>query len=701
MRLWNAINRAVAQNKLPFLTVQAYLNAGEVGKSRMLQVDNIGLKSLVELDLLIAEKVGEPANPVPATSEVPVDPQNEDVRSLGLVQFLAKQHVVSVRLTNAVGAAVISGSCPFDTVRAYLDHPRREEELCRIQNLGRGSAKQFERLVLRSIRFDAPKTIAASPNDYGYIDVGSLIQGTLSLLSERQREILNERLVAGKTLEAVAAISGGITRERVRQIEAKALRIIYKGAFFFRESAKTNSLRLCEGELFELSVEVFANLTSSNQDEAVLYLSILKKFDGDESVLGMSQGHVFVCSRFVPKPTWKVALEGELQRQPLPLTLEKILDSITSVPQFYIRHYFRQKWGLRSEDAGVSAANYGTTRMCIDVLRKAGGPLHCSDVRARIYSNFHVELEEHAINATLGRSKEAVITAPGTYALYECIPFAPSELNTIREVARDYLAAKGLFLSSKLLFEAFAGKTERYSETLNHYLVMGIVQDDERFVTKRGNMIGLSSFDLATTYIPLQDEIRQIVQDHGPVTLQEIADRLSDTRRLCNDSGIRQVLFQSPDIIQVGPRTFDVLHRFFESRDEYEEVRLAIRIALLEGRKTTYAIAQDLALLSFSRITPHLIDWLLQSMGDAQSGSGIHELIHMDDELIQYQEAALHSLREECCLENLLSRTLTGVDSLRLEKLVSLDARFLRNRSSIPTTSEAGELASIIKDFDF
>jgi RNA polymerase primary sigma factor len=257
-------------------------------------------------------------------------------------------------------------------------------------------------------------------------------------------------------------------------------------------------------------------------------------------------------------------------------------------------------------------------------------------------------------------------------------------------------------LSSKLLFdEAFAGKAERYSGTLNHYLVMGIVQDDERFVTKRGNMIGLRSFDLSATYTPLQDEIRRIVQDHGPVTLQDIADRLSDTRRLCNDSGIRLVLFQSPDIIQVGRRTFDVLHRFFESRDEYEEMLLAIRISLLEGKKTTYTVAQDLALLSFGRATPHLIDSLLQSMDDARSVGGIHELTQMSAELTQYQDAALRSLREEHSLKSLLSMTLAGIDSPRLERLASLDARFLRHQGGTPTTSEAGELASIIKEFSF
>jgi len=677
----------------------------------MLRVDNLGRKSLAELELIIAETIGgrpyiAPVQDASESEQASLEfasAMDDDVRNLGLSHFLARQLVVSVRLANAVAAAVTSDTCPFDTIGDYLDHPRRQEELCKIPNLGRGSAKEFERLVLRSVRIDAPKIVVASTNTYGYVDVGGLVRGTLSLLSDRQREILVERLVAGKTLEVVAAGCGGVTRERVRQIEAKALRIISnKCALFLRDSARANCLRLGEAELFELSVEVFANLTTSTHEEAKLYLSLLKRLDGDESALGLSQGHAFIRSRFMPRQTWKVSLKSELLQQPLPLTLEKVLESITSVPAFYIRDYFSQKWGLESEDAGVSAANYGTTRMCIDVLRKAGGPLHCSDVQARIFSNFHVELEEHAINATLGRLKETVITGPGTYALYECLPFTSEEIKSIREVALQHLAAKGLFLSSKLLFdEAFASSDQDYSGVLNHYTVMGIVQDDERFVTKRGNMIGLATFDLSATYLPLQDEIRKLVQDHGPITLQEIAQRLSDTRRLCNDSGIRQVLSQSSDIIQIGPRTFDVLHRFFESREEYEKVVLAIRISLLEGKKTTFAIATDLDSLSFSRATPHLIESLLQSMEEVQSAGGVHHLTEMSDELAKYRDAAITALQDDHPRDKLLSSSAIGINRERLIELSSLDSRFLRIPVLSNSTPDVGELASIIRDFDF
>lgn len=59
-----------------------------------------------------------------------------------------------------------------------------------------------------------PKTPELSP----------VIDSILELLTERERAVLHSRWIKGETLEATGQQLGGITRERVRQIEARAVR---------------------------------------------------------------------------------------------------------------------------------------------------------------------------------------------------------------------------------------------------------------------------------------------------------------------------------------------------------------------------------------------------------------------------------------------------------------------------------------------
>lgn len=715
MRLRNAIQRAEARDELPYRTIKAYLDAGEAGRWRMLRLENLGRKSLAELDQLIAEEAARPAAVISSGTSQPgglvrkdlgqegVDNSDEDLLRLPLDAFLAGQLLVSARLANAISTAVGAGVCPFETIGDYLRCHRRQEELQRIENLGRKSSSEFERLVARSVSSSPPSSIQVVQNEFGYFDLGRLVKDILSLLTERQQAILLERLLERRTLEAVAA-TRGVTRERIRQIEAKSLRIVLtKGGAALRQSAKLNCVRLCERRLFELSVEVFANLATCDVKDVTLYVAFLKKVDSGHSPLGLFEGqHLFVRSQYAPRADWKTTLAEELRLQPLPLTLDGVLSSVATVPGFYVRDYFQRRWGTQSEDANIGASSYGTTRMCIDVLRKAGGPLHTSDVRVRICALFQIDIEEHAINASLGRLRAALITAPGTYALYESLPYTAAQLRSIRDTAHQHLASKGVFVSSKLLFDqAFAPKVDEYPGKLNHYLVMGIVQDDERFTTKRGNMVGLASFDLTATYMPLQDEVRKIVIEHGPVSLQEISERLSDTRRLCNDSGIRQVLSQSPEIIRIGRRTFDSLHRFFETREVYEDLLLAVRLSLLERRKTTYAIAQDLSRLPFQKLTSHLVESLLFSMDDVRSEGDFHELVEQSDELRSYDSAVVRSLCDAGSVAVVRASLVGVLPSERVGKLTSLDTRFFIPMPSSQSSATDTELGSILRDFDF
>lgn len=709
-----AVEDAVTNGELPFSTVKEYLEAGDSGRERMLALHGITHDLLLKFDHVLAES-GFLYSRIPIDNNPSVESQIteasaisggdpkascEELLGLSIMEFVDKYGTRSRDLRSDIASLAMTRPIPFKTVGDYVNTTQRFEKFI-AGGLGKKSALAFERLVRTTISSTNDNSFSVPSNAGGYPDIGVTMHEVLSLLDNRQKSVIVSRFFEKRTLEDVAADSD-VTRERVRQIEASAIRKIAVRFGKALIGASQDIQKKFEAEsICELPLEGFSRLVSSEQKDAAVFVSLLTRLDGENALFGIYGAHVYVRSQFANRKSWKAELAREMAASALLMNRQEALATIKAVPGFFIDEYFHRKWGVSPNDDEASTYRLKTSYMCVDVLKKANRPLHTSDVRARIYEKFQVDVEEHAISATLGRLREVIIFAPGTYVLYDSLPYSQAQIERVRNVAHSYLTGKGVFLSSKILFEeVFEDRVEEFPD-LGHYVVMGILQDDKRFVTKRGNMIGLASFDVEEAYTPLQDEIVGLVLNHGPISLQEIAARLSETRRLCNDSGIRQVLSQSPEIIQTGKRTYDSLHRFFEDRASYDDLLLAIRLSLLGRRKTTYALCQDLEKLGRTDVSPQLLLSLISSMEDVETDSDIHYLSKIDGELEAYDDAVASVLPNSRALAN-APEIADGVLPLeRVRKLQALDARFLTNDGLDASATENTELGSILKEFGF
>lgn len=83
------------------------------------------------------------------------------------------------------------------------------------------------------------------------------VQEALTTLSDREKTVLEDRYREGQTLETVGR-SLGVTRERVRQIEAKALRKL-------RHSSRIKLMFFPEREAFEEAARMVAELKEINE----------------------------------------------------------------------------------------------------------------------------------------------------------------------------------------------------------------------------------------------------------------------------------------------------------------------------------------------------------------------------------------------------------------------------------------------------
>lgn len=710
VRLVNAIRCAAHEGTLPFRIVADYLAAGQDASDRMLKIPNLGRKSVAELEVLIQEFAKAPL-PIKSQLElVVIQPTDQGIPSdfgISLDEFLNRQTRVSTRLANAIRTAVDDGICPFPTVSEYLQTKNGYLRLCNLPNLGKGSALEFDKLAKDALIRGSTYPIASIP----YIgkkewrpNVEALIQEVFSSLESRELDILLDRIQSKQTLEQVAA-NFAVTRERVRQIESRALKRLAR-AFGQPLQACIASLydTLAHAGINECSLAEFARLALCDMITAQLFFSLVQRLGlANAGHLVLTDSHVILPDQFIPRQDWNAAIKQSLMTAAWPIELSTLIVSCPPIPRFFIEKCLEDLYSAKISDSRLEIQpSLSTADMCTHVLLKAHKPLHISEIRALAAKYFGKDIPEPLVNATAGRLKEAAIAAPGTYVHYANLSYSDQVLTHIRHVVHRHLAEQSCFIGSKVLFDRlFLKHTSAYPEGFNHYLMMGIVQDDQRFVTKRGNMVGLASFDLQKTYISLEDEVRNVVLSDGPISIPEIVARLASTRKLCNDSGVRLILSHTPTIIQVGHRTYDSLHRFFTSREEYDDLVTAIQVNLLFRPKSVYALSQELISLGFARASTEVVESLLNAMDDINKTKDAYTIKSARQELCSYRDISSKCLADGADCSILLARLQEGMPLKLAERMVRLDYRLSLSRNDEAETVNTSELSSILDEFDF
>jgi hypothetical protein len=132
---------------------------------------------------------------------------------------------LTVRVANAF--AYVDVKCVRDLL------PYDVDGLLRIQNFGRKSVRDLHEALLRALN-EGPYDVEAKVKQAGSDKLVMEIERTLAFLDDRERDILKRRMGFGVQPETLHEIgeSYGITRERIRQIEAKSLGQILKSAFW-------------------------------------------------------------------------------------------------------------------------------------------------------------------------------------------------------------------------------------------------------------------------------------------------------------------------------------------------------------------------------------------------------------------------------------------------------------------------------------
>ena len=529
-----------------------------------------------------------------------------------------------------------------------------------------------------------------------------------AILEERDFEIIVLRYGLGGKKFTLQTLGDkyGVTRERVRQIESRAIKklriptyltlleallleretdltealfrssavLSIKALKFVKQDVSSNDLFLIEATYDSLKNWLSAKFIAHRKGKNIVSWS--KEDALDDSYLHVQSGESPI----------HLELLNAILELPWPTSLSALHERFPGCPPTLIAEILSERYKVEFESGYISSIeNLPMRHRLVIVLKCVGHGLHTSEIVGHHTKMFGLATNEHAVGAVLMRLDEALITARGVYDLYENLTFSKDDLSEIRDTVYRELEQQNSFISSKKLFEdLFAFKLETYPEELSAYMLHGIIQDDPRFDIRRGLMVGLNSEEYDGRFKSLQEEIWALIDTKGPISIPEMREELSSTRKVL-DTTIEATINALPDIFANEASTYDKVERIFGSQNAYRTLLQAIYINLLRGPLSVFALQTKLEKVS-QEINERTLRSVLNSDHNISYTSKVATLNDVPEDIKKYANF-IASNNQEKLPDNLMPfKTLDATDEEAVNSKVE-------NKSSV--------FNSILSEFEF
>ena len=529
-----------------------------------------------------------------------------------------------------------------------------------------------------------------------------------TILDERDFEIVVLRFGLGGKKFTLQALGDkyGVTRERVRQIESRAMKklriptyltllesvfsqrepiltdtlfrrssvISVKALSLLKKDVTTNDLFLIEATYGSLKDWLSARFIAHRNGNRVTSWSKEELSEDTYSDENSGQGPIHI------------ELLNHILQLPWPTSLSELHAKLPGCPPTLIAEILNERYGVEFVDGKITTIeNLPMRHRLVIVLKCVGHGLHTSEIVSHHIKMFDIATNEHAVGAVLMRLDEALITARGVYDLYENLDFSHEHLSEIRDTVYLELANENKFISSKKLFEnLFADKLNEYPEKLSDYMLHWIIQDDPRFDVRRGLMVGLKTDEYNGQFKSLQEEIWDLIDTKGPISVREIRQHLSSTRQVL-DSTIEVSINSMQDVFANESKTFDKVERIFGSKEAHTKLLEAIQINLLRGPLSLFALKTKLDSIDLD-LHERTLRSVLNTTSTISYSGKLVTLIHSPEHLQEYA-----SFIEKSNLENIPEK---------LIHLAELDASY-GSGPEPQKDKQKGVFNSIISEFEF
>jgi len=548
-----------------------------------------------------------------------------------------------------------------------------------------------------------------------YLD--EYIEYILQELKARECDVIKRRYGLAKfkreTLEVIAK-DYNVTRERVRQIGKSALSNI---------ATSSNKERLRQRiEEEELIKVIFSNRKIIPQIQTKLVWSELSGYKkiAIELVYGNIENFLnkeainddagwFLDEELVEEidniedfdNSLRTRLVKLIHNSNLPIRLEDLDKQLPDYPRHKILSEMEQLFDAKFENGViVEAPRLPASTRFVLILRHARRRLHCNEIRSQNCYYFGRDDSIHYIGSVLSRLLEVLIVGRGTYTLYENLLLTKKDIKEICDRAHTFLIDKGEYISTKAMFtQLFQGETERFGSDFDYMMLLGILQDDERFDVRRGYMVGLESFGPEQGFVNLKDEIKQIIQESQySVSVRDIKDQLEGRRELF-ETTITASLESIKDVVQIRRGRYDLVDRVIGDEHVQDKLNKACIIALINGPKSTLALSELLENLGYQINARTLHDFLVKQEG-----------FDIRDTVINVNSVPEYISKYDAVLELILNENSDFIyDAGKLSQaiishgaydLTKLDPRPYFGREKTESSNDGSMLNQLLEDFD-
>lgn len=551
--------------------------------------------------------------------------------------------------------------------------------------------------------------------DLERLDDAALAELIKRVVREREYDVINRRYaIEQKNTETFDEIAKtfGCTRERIRQIEKKALKKLQSLKPVFLKILE-NEYSIIEGILFEDSdhfpigdeARQFKILNSRYQVAIDVvhgsferYLKqTFKAYKGFWIRRTLESGYEELLQERINKgdasrPVDRRIVEA-LYECSWPVTMAQLSKKLPEFSKELLASSLRDEINAANENGMISfhGAKLKTSLRIILILKKAATALTLAEIRALHNDLFEYDITEHHVSSVVNRLAEALIVERGKYDLYENLTIKSEQLKEIRKLCKSYLKERRVFASAKRIYEDLFEQDHPYGDVFNPYMLLGILQDDNDFVCKRGQMIGLSTFS-DEDFVSLNSSIYALVDARGPIDLRTIQEHLAKDRKVL-DVTVNIVLEDSPHHVKTDVATFDRIDRAIGSDEVIERLKRAVEICLIDGDSSLFAIEKQLHLLNFKIDKYTLKSWLDKQDNLERDKS----IVHLNEacEEVQHYQTSFKKLKAK------YGKSLTA-DAIKKElpaalvKMPELDYRLLTSQNENPQ-----ELEKLLKEFEF
>ncbi|PCH58867.1 MAG: hypothetical protein COC14_00100 [Burkholderiaceae bacterium] len=696
-------------------SVKEYIHAGDMAIVILNRLPNMGRKSVEELNDIIHE-VFE-AGGMDVFSMEAIDEGDDalsNVMNLKLSEIV-ESNITSERLKNSILQSEKDGALPIETVGEYVQAGKGAiRSMLRIQSFGKKTAYELDHLIkglldspdsyIGQETADTRERLAESTVlDMDASDVQErLLEKFQDLLREREYGILKHRAIEGKTLEESGEIYD-VTRERIRQIEKKAklkLLKVYRNVITQVASSIDKILDDSYGEVSLLDAAVALNMT-----EDVLKLLVYICADQCKKPARIRRGYLYRKSTESNHSDWNEAIDEVLYSQEWPVSIGWIYEGLQDIPHSYIDRFLEKNRGAKLESGTIIELKKipRSVRM-LYVLRGAGHALHSSEIARRYGLMFGQNIQEHNAQSIMARMDEALIVDRGVYSLYEILDVAEETIGKVRRCAFSFISNEKKYLSSKVLYEKLFKNNADYQGIDNAYIIHGILQDDERFSIRRGLMVGIKGHDSFVEFKPLTDEVHELVERKGSLSVSEILKAISGHRKILSVS-VSKILEDSGKIIRVSPGRYNTITNVFGESLLVEDLELALQIALSDHDQSLFELISNIRSLEMTdgiEITRSILSSILGLMRNVTRKGEVYSVNSIDKSIVIYN-AIINSIDQTNLQMVLQEEVEKQLGSELAKQYIAVDYRILSNRVEAITDEKGlestSEISSILSAF--